>query len=94
MLELRHFIIFLLFLIYGNLETCLKITNSCGNMGQHGLFLGLYYKRNAVYFSTGLFLIGWYYYSYILVTLGVSIFTFCSFKMLKEIYTYKNLFEV
>jgi hypothetical protein len=48
MFESRYFIIFILFLIYGNLENCLRITNFNGNIGQHGLFLGFYYKRNAI----------------------------------------------
>jgi hypothetical protein len=93
MFELRHFLIFLSFLIYGNLEEYLEITNSSGNMGRHGLFLGFYYKRNTIYFSIGLSVIGWYYYSYILLALGLSICTFSSLKMLREIYIYRYLFE-
>ena len=32
-------------------EQLLKITNNSGNMGLHGIFLELYYKRNLFYIS-------------------------------------------
>jgi len=93
MFELKYFIIFLSFLVYGNLETCLQITNNNGNMGKHGIFLGFYYKRNAIYFGIGLSMIGLYYNSYILIALSIAILTFVVYKMLKQIYEYRNLFN-
>jgi hypothetical protein len=88
---LRYFLIFLSFLLYGNLEICLEITGSGGNMGKYGLFLGFYYKRNAIYLGIGLSMIGWYYHTNVLI-LGLLISAFFSFQMLKEIYKYRLIF--
>jgi hypothetical protein len=89
----QYFLIFISLLLYGNLETCLKITGSGGNMGKYGLFLGFYYKRNAIYLGIGLSIIAWCCHSNILLALGLLVFGFFSLQMLKQIYEYKNLFE-
>jgi len=44
-------------LIPGILEQMLSITCGMGNMGLNGIYLGLYYRRNFIWFSTFLFFI-------------------------------------
>ena len=41
----------------GFIEQILSITCSMGNMGLHGIYLGLYYRRNFIWVSTFLLLI-------------------------------------
>ena len=59
-------------------EQLLKITNNSGNMGLHGIFLELYYKRNLFYIS--LFsLIGFYFLNYLYIGAILVFVSFCLF---------------
>ena len=61
------------------IEIILIETTKNGNMGLHGLYLSLYYKRNLVYVST-LFLIISYFLPYFgLFSIGLFVFSVYSY---------------
>ncbi len=86
---IQYLYLFLTLLFYGNLEGCLNIALNDGNMVWYRVFLGLYYKRNAIYVGIVLTLIGWYYNLFVLNVIGLLISTFFSFQMISLICKYK-----
>ena len=38
-----------------------ELRKSDGNMGLHGLFLSIYYRRNIVYIAMGVCLVSWFF---------------------------------
>ena len=69
------------FIIPFYIEDMLEIAESQGNMGLYGLFLGIYYKRNILYFSLFSLLLSYLFaYKYLLfLSLILTIFSVYSF---------------
>jgi len=87
----RYFLIFCIFLVPSNLELGLHISNCNGNIDVNEIFLGLYYKRNFIYFSLGLSILGYLFgYKFIWI-FGIFMSGFFGFKMFKDIYIYRHL---
>lgn len=87
----KYFVLFCVLLVPGNLETCLHISNSNGNFATYGLFLGLYNKRNIIYFSLAVIIFGLGFKFKYMQMIGLFLFGFCVLKMLRDMYYYKIL---
>jgi hypothetical protein len=84
--------ILLYFLIPGNVEQFLNYSNSVGNMGIYGIFLGIYNKRNLFYLSSLLFLLT-YLFNYYYLSVFFIICTFFSLLLyIKTCFDWKFIF--
>ena len=86
---LKYFYFVFVLSIPGIIEQCLYISNCKGNMAIYGVFLGIFYKRNALYFSLVLTVLSYLFgYKFILI-FGIFLSGLFGFKMCEDIYNYR-----
>ena len=78
----------MIYLVPFYLENDLR--KSDGNMGLHGLFLSIYYRRNIVYIAAGLCLVSWFFPSIRLISAFVfvcSLYYYFNHRLWKFVYS-------
>lgn len=73
------------YLIPFKLENRMEKSLCEGNMGLYGLFLSIYYRRNFLYFTTILFVLGYNYFIYALGLFAFSVYLYFNYNLWKFI---------